>query len=335
VQLLRWAKTGMDSHGFPDGQTSEHWLDSRATAFADVLSAQRDSSIEQAFIAAAGGSAGVTSLVCGTVLCMRRLSGAMMPASEPVGLLAACSLGVAAVGVGMILVSDGAAARAGHGIGWGIAARIGLLLGVVAIAVPPAAASGIDMAACAAAVLGSAAMILRPLVPHILAARVRWPIHRQRQRREVCLPASGQHAAIDPAMPAAHAQVGLQAPCPGHLLQRFERYQLPEADCLRGTIHLAVPVGVRTAYGHVGFCPPFAEMPTVEVTTDYDHVEAIVSAAEVLPWGVRVECRLDEPAEEAFEIPINLSVQSPVQPTVATDAAASLATVLDRSQPQP
>jgi hypothetical protein len=41
-------------------------------------------------------------------------------------------------------------------------------------------------------------------------------------------------------------------------------------------------------------------------------VEALVSAAEVLPWGMRVECRLDEPAEEAFEIPVDVFVTSPV-----------------------
>ena len=52
-------------------------------------------------------------------------------------------------------------------------------------------------------------------------------------------------------------------------------------------------------------------MPTVQVTTDYDGVEATVSAAEVLPWGVRVECRLAEPADEAIEIPIDLRVQAP------------------------
>jgi hypothetical protein len=47
------------------------------------------------------------------------------------------------------------------------------------------------------------------------------------------------------------------------------------------------------------------------VTTDYDGVEAVVSAAEVLPWGVRVECRLAEPAEEPLEIPVDVFVQSP------------------------
>jgi len=69
---------------------------------------------------------------------------------------------------------------------------------------------------------------------------------------------------------------------------------------------VAVPAGSRTGYGHLGFCPALASTPTVEVTTAYDGVEATVSAAEVLPWGVRVECRLAEPAEEPVEIPVDL-----------------------------
>jgi len=32
----------------------------------------------------------------------------------------------------------------------------------------------------------------------------------------------------------------------------------------------------------------------------------VVTAAEVLPWGVRIECRLSEPAEEPLEIPVDL-----------------------------
>jgi hypothetical protein len=109
-------------------------------------------------------------------------------------------------------------------------------------------------------------------------------------------------------VPAAAAA----SPVPGHLLQRFERYDSAGADCLRGRIAVAVPQGARTAHGHVGFCPPFAQTPTVEVSTEYDGVEAVVSAAEILPWGVRIECRLDEPAEEAFEIPVDLFASAPV-----------------------
>ena len=63
--------------------------------------------------------------------------------------------------------------------------------------------------------------------------------------------------------------------------------------------------------GHVGFCPPLAVIPAIQVATDYDAVEAIVTAAEVLPWGARIECRLDEPAEQAIAIPVDLSARTP------------------------
>lgn len=106
-----------------------------------------------------------------------------------------------------------------------------------------------------------------------------------------------------------------------HLLQHQQRFNRADgSDCLRGRLFLAVPKGVRTASGHVGFCPPFATIPAVDVTTAYDEVEAIVAAAEVLPWGTRVECRLDEPADEPFEIPIDIVATSPPpssQPTTS------------------
>jgi hypothetical protein len=77
-----------------------------------------------------------------------------------------------------------------------------------------------------------------------------------------------------------------------------------------GRLCVMVPEGSRSGYAHVGFCPPLASQPVVEATTDYDGVEAVVSAAEVLPWGVRIECRLDEPAEETVEIPVDILATS-------------------------
>ena len=103
-----------------------------------------------------------------------------------------------------------------------------------------------------------------------------------------------------------------QAAADEHLLQHQQRLTRADgSECVRGRLFLDVPTGVRAASGHVGFCPPFATIPAVDVTTAYDEVEAIVAAAEVLPWGVRVECRLDEPADEPFEIPIDIVAISP------------------------
>ncbi|NBT13538.1 MAG: hypothetical protein EBS56_08160, partial [Planctomycetia bacterium] len=60
-----------------------------------------------------------------------------------------------------------------------------------------------------------------------------------------------------------------RAPCPGHLLQRFERYELDGFDCLRGTLALVVPQGARAAHGHVGFCPAFRQVPEVRMDTPF------------------------------------------------------------------
>ena len=96
------------------------------------------------------------------------------------------------------------------------------------------------------------------------------------------------------------------------MLQCLERLALPDGtECVRGTVAVLVQRGTRSGTGHLGFCPPFAGQPTVEVGSDYDAVEAVITAAEVVPWGVRVECRLDEPAEETIEIPVAVVALAP------------------------
>jgi len=106
------------------------------------------------------------------------------------------------------------------------------------------------------------------------------------------------------------------APPPGILQQRFERFVLPDArmECLRGTLHLTVVAGSRLVTGHIGFCPPFHQLPQVEVGTGCEEVEATITAAEILPWGVRIECRLDEPADETIGIPVDVVARAPMPP---------------------
>jgi hypothetical protein len=104
-----------------------------------------------------------------------------------------------------------------------------------------------------------------------------------------------------------HGTAGWSAGLPDRWRQRLERYETAAGEeCVRGQVMLSIAAGSRTGHAHVGFCPAFATLPTVEVTTDCDFVEAEVTAAEILPWGVRAECRLSEPAEEPLEIPVTI-----------------------------
>jgi hypothetical protein len=236
---------------------------------------------EAAAAVAAAGAVGA-----GGVIALRRLAGAIEPAG-------AAALGAAVVvGIALVLAAD-VARRWNRGASLlpPLAARAGLVLAVVALAWPPRAA-GWPAVATAAGAAGAA-----------LAA---WP--RAGSRRGRLESSSGRRRG-----PAAGPAPGRRRdPQPGQVRQRFERRELEAGgERVRGRIVVAIPAGAKAGYGHLGFCPAFVTTPTVQVSTAYDGVEAVVSAAEVLPWGVRVECRLAEPAEEPVEIPVDLVAEAP------------------------
>ncbi len=238
---------------------------------------------------AVGGCAGLAALACGGVLVVRRLT---VAAPAPSGAV----LAVAAAGTALVALAD-AALHAGGFRPATAAARLGLVLAVAAVALPPRAATWLDGAATAVAVAVAAGAVA--FAPRRSPARV-GTRESTRDRRPVNRPpATGRRR------PGAAADR-----VPGRFRQRFTRYEgTAGGDRLRGRINVEVGAGARLAHGHVGFCPAFAATPAVEVTTDYDGVEATVAAAEVLPWGVRVEVRLAEPAEEPLEIPVDLLVK--------------------------
>ena len=100
----------------------------------------------------------------------------------------------------------------------------------------------------------------------------------------------------------------------GTLLHWQERYELPDGtEHLRGQLMIGFAAGTRLTTGHVGFCPSFQSIPIVQVTTDYDALEVSVTAAEILPWGVRIECRVEEPIDEETSIPVFLTVNTPLE----------------------
>lgn len=237
-----------------------------------------------------GGAAIAAGTVAagGGLLVLRRITQAIDTAAPPLALLAAAGAGLL-----LVLASDLGTELAGGRTG-PLLARIGLLLGVLALAVPPADTVA-SWAAGGTALAAAAAVFLRPA----MRAAVPWP-KPDRWRADA----------------ATASAVVLRPPrrrrrrLPGSLRQRYERYELPTGgDWVRGRLTIAVPAGARAAAAHLGFCPAFAETPEVEVTTSYDGVEVTVAAAEVLPWGVRVECRLAEPAEEPLEIPVEIQAR--------------------------
>lgn len=89
------------------------------------------------------------------------------------------------------------------------------------------------------------------------------------------------------------------------LQQQIRRRTAAGGESVHGTVVVSFQTGERLAVAHVGFCPPFQESPTVQLSTAYDEMDAVVTPGEVLPWGIRVECRLEEAAEDPFDIPVD------------------------------
>jgi len=256
--------------------------------------AKMGDSLERALFGAAGPVFAMLVALCGAVLAMRRIGGGFAP---PGG------TGVAAVtllGGLLVLAVDAACRTAGLPTAWRTAARAGYALSWAAMGLPPVLRSPADV-------------ILFLTAAGIAGGIIAAPVVRGRSGRWLAdLRRAAQPAAHDGrAAPAWPSATPIPAAMPVNPLQRFERYELDGIDCLRGTLTLTVPQGARSAHGHVGFCPTFRLVPQIDVTTAYDGVEALVTAAEVVPWGARIECRLDEPAEESVAIPVDVVARSP------------------------
>lgn len=264
--------------------------------------------------------AGTMAVFCGMVLVVRRFVGAIATPSGPEAMLAACGSGLVLVAVSDLAVS-GLAVRSAAVRGTllsmlpRVLTRIGLLLAVTAVSLPLPRAPALDVI-MANATLGITGLAI---VHGPIAGSIRQRLGRARSRAADGRPpqpvsTDATATLIPDAIPAPPVGDPEEAAprLAGSLLQRFERVALPGGgECVRGRLCLVVPEGSRSGSTHMGFCPPFASLPAVEVTTNYDGVEAVVSAAEVLPWGIRIECRLDEPAEEAIEIPVDVVAHFP------------------------
>lgn len=300
------------------------------------LTASRDAPADalsdaRATIAAAVSAAcGLVAASAAAMLLERRLAGALGPTGMPA---IACT---AAVGLLLVMLGDLAVlGPASHGavrsaLPWPrghsgavrsrwsfIATRLGLLVAVAAVALPAQDGSSLG-------VIGRILMLAGVLAaagPGIVGVRRR-PTGAPDSGGPRVRPALGQTAFVAGGGPATGDGQPLLPPPPSlatnlavagsAVLQRLERLAMPDGtECVRGTVAVLVQRGARSGTAHLGFCPPFVGQPTVEVGSDYDAVEAVISAAEVVPWGVRVECRLDEPAEETIEIPVTVVARAP------------------------
>lgn len=265
----------------------------------------------------AAAAVGIAVAAAGCTLLLRRLTGGFTAVPTP-----ALPWAVAAAGIPLVLAVE-VAARLGSDRWPAWLARGGLVAAALAVA-PLAAAAWPTQAAGLAATAVAVIAALRP-PSGWRPLRLRGFRGASRRGDDAAAPMDEGDSQVndrerpaprDPRAPAGPADwpagAAWSPDLPSGFRQRLERFETPAGeDCVRGQVVLSVAAGSRTGHAHVGFCPAFTTLPAVEVTTDCDFVEAEVAAAEVLPWGVRVECRLSEPAEEPLEIPVTIRAVRP------------------------
>jgi hypothetical protein len=277
------------------------------------------------WIALGGWVAGAFAAAAGMTLLARRLSGAILASADPAVVLPA-----AVVGAALVLLAD-AGVRAGLGAGIATLARCGIAVMAASLLLPPAATTPAGWITLAAAAALLATVIIRQPTPPPTQRPARRhpprPLNRRTADDDPMRTPRGRRAAGAPppavrpraeAAPRPASAVAVpadaEAAAAGLVRQRLVRRETADGfESIVGELHIAVPLGAKLASGHVGFCPSFRLLPTVEVATDYDGVEAVVAVGELLPWGVRIDCRLAEPAEEALEIPVTIVARGPAE----------------------
>lgn len=289
-------------------------------------------------LSAFGAAVAATTLAAALVLVIRRMQ-------VPFDTSGAPSVAAAIVGIVLVLSVDVASAWGIRRFGWlpRWVVRLGLALALAATLPSPSAqvdspARPMRLAATAIASIATAVVLLAPAIsprerPPAAPVRRRQADRGYRHDRPRDSPRrpeterrheapSGDTVFDRPKLPSPTPDTDVTtvaafeppAPAGGILQQRFERYLLPDEriESFRGTLHVTVVAGSRLATGHVGFCPPFHQIPFVEAGTRCEEVEATILAAEVLPWGARIECRLDEPADETILITIDFVARAPL-----------------------
>ena len=100
------------------------------------------------------------------------------------------------------------------------------------------------------------------------------------------------------------------------VLQQLTRSRIADgSEAIHGTLLAEFAPGERTTILHVAFCPPFEQLPSVEVEVDHGP-GCDVKLAQVLHQGARLEVRLTRASTAAQQV--TLEILATVQPPPAT-----------------
>ena len=96
----------------------------------------------------------------------------------------------------------------------------------------------------------------------------------------------------------------------GQITQQVVRQQASDGtETMSGRLRASFLPGQRTASVHLAFCPPFANMPTVEVK-QIDGPPGRIKTVQLLPYGARFDLKLSEDAAEPLAVLLQFSARA-------------------------
>lgn len=172
--------------------------------------------------------------------------------------------------------------------------------------------------ALALAVLGTALSVAGTRIPALVAlwgpmlAEELWAAERmyRRPRRHTTAPSARRPAQV---LDSACGMItgSLVEPQPdGEVTQQMIRSRAADGtETLSGWLRVALAPGQRLATAHLAFCPPFAEVPELDVRQT-EGPAARVKIGQVLPYGARLELKLAAPAQHPLDVRLRFSARS-------------------------
>jgi hypothetical protein len=91
--------------------------------------------------------------------------------------------------------------------------------------------------------------------------------------------------------------------------QQIVRRRDDSGETLTGWTRVDFAQAQRVAAAHIAICPPLERGPTCEAEQQ-DGPAAEVKVTQTMPYGVRLEVKLDEPAEEATSVIVEFAIQA-------------------------
>lgn len=231
----------------------------------------------------------------GVVVCARRATGALVEPLSP-GVLA--GLGVVLAALAIWFRQTWAATARSRAAVYAAWAAPSLVLVIWA--------AGVSLA-------GSDALGLAALVGTLLLEEG-WSWGRLRRRAELGVPRDT--ATLEPPTPRGagsplaavlHDLPPAQDEPDEAVTQQLTRRQAETGEVIEGWVRVSFAAAQRHATAHVAICPPLARVP-VCFAEQSDGPAARIKVAQVLPYGVRFELKLDEPAVEPSGVYVEFAI---------------------------